>query len=96
MARTNLKDFMNKVFENRPEVKEEYDRLTPEFELRSKFIGARLQAGLTQEEVAKRMGTSKSAISRMESINSGTTPSMKTLMKFADAVGVHLKIDFVK
>jgi DNA-binding XRE family transcriptional regulator len=95
MARIKFSDVKKEALKN-PKVKAEYDRLTPEFEFRSKLIGARLKAGLTQEQVAEKMGTSKTAVSRMESATSKTMPSVKTLMKFADAVGMHLKIDFIK
>jgi len=95
MARVKFSEVKKEALKN-PKVKAEYDRLAPEFEFRSKLIGARIKAGLTQEQVAEKMGTSKTAVSRMESATSKTMPSVKTLMKFADAVGMHLKIDFIK
>jgi predicted transcriptional regulator len=66
-----------------PEVKAEYDALAPEFEIATELIRARLRAGLSQAELAARMGTSQSAIARLES--GQTLPSTKTLLRFAEA-----------
>jgi predicted transcriptional regulator len=66
-----------------PEFKAEYDRLGPEFEIATELIQARLRAGLSQVELAERMGTSQSAIARLES--GQTLPSTKTLLRFAEA-----------
>jgi ribosome-binding protein aMBF1 (putative translation factor) len=75
-----------------PEVKAEYDRLAPEFEFSAELLRARLRAGLSQTELAKRMGTSQSAIARLES--GQTLPSTKTLLRFAEATGskLHLRL----
>lgn len=64
-------------------VRAEYDRLAPEFEISTELIRARLRAGLSQAELATRMGTSQSAIARLES--GQTLPSTKTLLRFAQA-----------
>ena len=66
-----------------PEVKAQYDALAPEFEIATELIRARLRAGLSQAELAARMGTSQSAIARLES--GQTLPSTKTLLRFAQA-----------
>jgi predicted transcriptional regulator len=66
-----------------PEVKREYDALAPEFEFSAELLRARLRAGLSQVELAERMGTSQSAIARLES--GQTLPSTKTLLRFAEA-----------
>ena len=66
-----------------------YDALESEFAI----IRARLNAELTQKELAKRMGTTQGAIARLES---GTAyPSTRTLQKLAEATGHKLKISFV-
>jgi len=65
-----------RLLEN-PEVKAEYDALAPEFEIAAELVKARLRAGLSQAELARRMGTSQSAIARLES--GQTLPSTKTL-----------------
>jgi ribosome-binding protein aMBF1 (putative translation factor) len=73
-----------------PAVKAEYDRLAPEFEFSAELLRARLRAGLSQAELAARMGTSQSAIARLES--GQTLPSTKTLLRFAEATGSKLKL----
>ncbi len=69
----------------KPKVKAEYDALAPEFEISAELVRARLRAGLSQAELAVRMGTSQSAIARLES--GQTMPSTKTLLRFAKATG---------
>lgn len=73
-----------------PAVKTEYERLAAEFALARQLIGARAKAKLSQEEVARRMGTSQSAVARMESGRS--LPSTASLLKYARAVGRHIEI----
>jgi len=68
-----------------PKVKAEYDALAPEFEIAAELVKARLRAGLSQSELAGRMGTSQSTIARLES--GQTLPSTKTLLRFAKATG---------
>ncbi len=68
-----------------PVVRQAYDAQAPEFELARELISARTKAGLTQGDVAPRMGTTKSVVARIES-GSGT-PSKRTVQRFANAVG---------
>ena len=76
-----------------PNVKIEYDALAPEAEISAEMLRARLRAGLSQIEVAERMGTSQSAIGRLES--GQTLPSMKTLLRYAEATGCELRVRLV-
>ena len=89
---------LKKVALNRAEVKAEYEALDPEFELLRQMLGARTKAGLSQADVAKRMGTQAPAITRLESaLSSGRhSPSIETLKRYAEAVGCELQIKFVK
>ena len=75
-----------------PEYMKEYDALEEEFALANTLIGARVHADLSQAEVAERMGTSQSAIARLESGRS--RPSTRTLRKFAEATGMKLRFVF--
>jgi ribosome-binding protein aMBF1 (putative translation factor) len=68
-----------------PKVKREYDALAPEFEIAAELLRARLRAGLSQAELAARMGTSQSTIARLEA--GQTLPSTKTLLRYAKATG---------
>jgi DNA-binding XRE family transcriptional regulator len=73
---------------------EAYDALEDEYLLVRELLGARLRAGLTQEEVAQSMGTTKSAVSRLEGAGSNS-PSVTTLKKYAHAVGCDVEIRLV-
>jgi ribosome-binding protein aMBF1 (putative translation factor) len=73
-----------------PKVKAEYDALAPEFEIAAELLKARLRAGLSQAELAARMGTSQSAIARLES--GQTLPSTKTLLRYAKATGSKFRV----
>lgn len=78
----------------RPGFNDAYDSLELEYTVASQMLKARTKAGLTQEAVAERMGTTKSAISRLE--GSGRhAPSLATLKKYATAVGCDLQVRFV-
>jgi ribosome-binding protein aMBF1 (putative translation factor) len=73
-----------------PKVKAEYDALAAEFEISAELIKARRRAGLSQAEIAARMGTSQSTIARLES--GQTLPSTKTLLRFAKATGSKIQL----
>ena len=73
-----------------PRVKAEYDALAPEFEIAAELLRARLRAGLSQTELAARMGTSQSAVARLES--GDTLPSTKTLLRYAQATGSKVRV----
>ena len=75
-----------------PEFVAAYDALEEEFTLASALIEARTHADMTQEQVAQAMGTSQTAIARLESGRS--KPSTQTLQKFAKATGMRLRISF--
>jgi len=84
---------VRKMLEN-PEVKAEYDALDTEFALLDECLAARRRAGLTQAEVAERMGTKAPAVARIESGGGSKrhSPSVTTLRKYAEAVGCKLEI----
>jgi ribosome-binding protein aMBF1 (putative translation factor) len=75
-----------------PEFVREYEALEEEFALATALIKARADAGLTQEEIATRMGTTQSAVARLEGGKS--RPSTTTLAKFAKATGTRLRVSF--
>ncbi len=76
-----------------PEVREAYEEMAAEFDLARELIAARARAGLTQAELAARMGTTQSAIARLES--GGRLPSMKTLIRYAEATGTRPVVKLV-
>lgn len=73
---------------------EAYEALELEYHVVSQLLKARTKAGLTQDAVAERMGTTKSAISRLESAGKHT-PSLGTLRRYAEAVGCELQVKLV-
>lgn len=81
----------------RPAVRKAHAALEPEFALLKRMLSARKRAGLTQSEVARRMGTKAPSVARLErSLGSGLhSPSIQTLRKYAEAVGCHLDIKLV-
>ena len=80
----------------RADVKAEYDQLDEEFALLDEFLKARASAGITQAEVAERIGTTQSAIARLESGSGKHSPSLATLRKYAHALGCRLELKLVK
>jgi transcriptional regulator with XRE-family HTH domain len=94
MKRSDLKA---KVLSN-PEVKAAYDEMAPEFSLLRQMLNARQKAGLSQAEVAERMGTKPPAVTRLESSlgNGKHSPSLATLQKYAHAVGYELQVKLVR
>lgn len=73
---------------------EAYQELEDEYRLTRELLSARVRAGLTQEQVADSMGTTKSAVSRLEAVGKHS-PSVSTLKKYAEAVGCDIEIRLV-
>ena len=84
----NFNDYKNKIFSERPEVEEEYKALEPQYAIIRAEIESRRAAGLSQKELAERMGTAQANISRFESGN--YNPSLAFLQKRADSLGKKL------
>jgi transcriptional regulator with XRE-family HTH domain len=80
----------------RPEVKDAYDKLEAEFAVLEALLKARMQQGLTQAQVAERIGTTQSAVARMESGKGKHSPSIATLSRYAEALGCRLEIRLVR
>lgn len=78
----------------KPGVRKAYDSLKPEYTLLRRMLIARRRVGLTQADVARRMGTKAPAIVRLErSLETGShSPSLETLKKYAQAVNCILDI----
>ena len=94
MERIDFSQFKEKALEN-PEVKEEYENLKQKYELKTKLISLRKMAGLTQEELANKLHTQKSNISRLENVNSKISPRLSTIEEYAKAMGYNLEINFI-
>ena len=83
----------------KPEVRAEYDALAEEFEWLDEILKARAEAGLTQAQLAERIGTTQSAVARMETaLANGRkhSPTIATLRRYAAALGYRVQVRFVK
>jgi len=85
--------FLNRA-RGRRGFQEAFDALETEYQVANGLIAARARAGLTQEALAQRMGSTKSAVSRLDS-GGKHAPSVGTLQRNAKAVGCELKIELV-
>jgi DNA-binding XRE family transcriptional regulator len=90
----NHKKFLAKA-RRRNGFSDAYDALALEYQVADQMLKARASAGLTQDAVAERMGTTKSAISRLETAGKHA-PSLATLERYARAVGCDLKVKLVR
>ena len=88
----NYTDFKNKTFSENPAVKAEYDQLGPQYEAIRAAIASRKSAGLTQKQLAEKMGTAQANISRFE--NGNANHSLDFLQKMASCMGKTLHISF--
>jgi DNA-binding XRE family transcriptional regulator len=96
MKREGVRTFKSRLRKDLkdPEFKRHYDEEKQALKLAMKITALREQKGLSQQQLAKLMGTSQQAISRIESGEyEGFT--LKTLEKVAEATGMKVKIDFV-
>ena len=82
------------TMKGKPGVKAEYDAQEEEFTLLNELLGSRQRAGLTQAEVAEKMGTKTPAVARLEAGGGSKkhSPSIATLRKYAEAVGCRPEI----
>jgi predicted transcriptional regulator len=86
-----------KMLEN-PAVRAEYERIErDEMPMLDTLLAARKEAGLTQAQVAERMGTKATAVARLESalLSGKHSPSISTLQKYAKALGKRLDVRLV-
>ncbi len=93
-VRHSHKEFLAKAA-TREGFVEAYDALSLEYQVAGQMLKARARAGLTQDAVAERMGTTKSAVSRLESAGKHA-PSLATLKRYAQAVGCELQVKLVR
>ncbi|PIU33199.1 transcriptional regulator [Candidatus Woesebacteria bacterium CG_4_10_14_0_2_um_filter_39_14] len=87
----DFNDFLKESLKN-TKIKAEYDKLQPEFAMIQAVIDARVKKGVTQKELAQRIGTKQSVISRLES--GRANPSIAFLKRLAQALNSHLEIRF--
>ena len=85
----DFNDYKKRALKN-PKVKAEYDRLQPEFVLINALIEARKKNGITQTQLARKIGTKQSVISRLEI--GRANPTLGFLKKLAHALNSTLEI----
>ncbi len=83
-----------KMLARSPKLKAEYDKLGPRYEVINALISARRKGGLSQSDLARRMGVQPNVISRLESAEH--SPRLDTLVAAADAIGCDLRVQFVQ
>jgi len=88
---STYKDFKKRLLKNK-NIKKEYERLRPEHEVLDKIISLRIKSNLTQEELANKLNTKQSAISRLE--RGMINPTMTFLNKLASVFGKKLVVEF--
>lgn len=84
-----FKDVLQKELRN-PEFRKEYEALGPKYDMIRAVLDARLKRGVTQAEIARRAGTTQSAIARFES--GASNPTLSFLTKVAAAVGAKIEV----
>lgn len=86
---------LDKELSKDPAYKEAYAALEPVFELNRKLLRMRFSAGLSQEEMAERMGMSLKTVRRLESADETYSPRLSTLERYAAAAGFKMELKFV-
>ncbi|MEK6656519.1 MAG: helix-turn-helix transcriptional regulator [Nitrospirota bacterium] len=84
------KKYKKELLKN-PKVRDEYEKLKPEFNLVSSIIETRLKKKMTQEEVASKAGIPQSTVARIEGLTHGI-PKLSTLQKIANALDARLVV----
>ena len=93
MPKTTTLNELKKRYMEDPEFREEYALVDEEYALVETLVRARAAANLTQEEVARRIGTTQSAVARLE--GGKVSPSFATLRRYAEATGTRLTVGLV-
>ena len=88
----NFRETMNEQLKN-PEFKKEWDALEPEYQIIKAMLDTRNEKAMTQKQLADITGIPQADISRLE--NGNANPSLKTLQRLADGMGMKLKLEFV-
>ncbi len=88
----NFRETLNGQLKN-PEFKKEWDALEPEYQIVKAMLDARSEKAITQKQLADITGIPQADISRLE--NGSANPSLRTLQRLADGLGMKLKLEFI-
>lgn len=91
--RPTLRDFKDEALKD-TDVRDAYNEAAPAYAMKRDMIAMRKAKGFTQEDMANLLGTKKSNISRLESVNSHISPRLATVEEYARVLGFRLKIVF--
>lgn len=87
-----FRETLNAQMKN-PEFKEEWDALEPEYQIIKAMLNSRIEKSLTQQQLSEITGIPQADISRLE--NGNANPSLRTLQRLAEGMGMKLKLEFV-
>lgn len=87
-----FRETLNEQLQN-PEFKKEWDALEPEYQIIKAMLDTRNEKAMTQKQLADITGIPQADISRLE--NGNANPSLRTLQRLADGMGMKLKLEFV-
>lgn len=90
--RKNFRETLNEQLRN-PEFKKEWDALEPEYQIIKAMLDTRSEKAITQKQLADITGIPQADISRLE--NGNANPSLRTLQRLADGMGMKLKLEFI-
>ena len=88
----SFRETLNGQLKN-PEFKKEWDALEPEYQIVKAMLDARSEKAITQKQLADITGIPQADISRLE--NGSANPSLRTLQRLADGLGMKLKLEFI-
>ena len=87
----DFRKFLNKQLED-PDFRKEWDEMESEYQIMKAMIAARMETGITQQQLSEKTGINQSNLSRIE--NGNGNPSVSTLHRIASALGKKLSISF--
>ena len=87
----DFRKFLNKQLED-PDFRKEWDEMEPEYQIMKAMIAARMETGITQQQLSEKTGINQSNLSRIE--NGNGNPSVSTLYRIASALGKKLSMSF--
>ena len=88
----DFRKFLNKQLED-PDFRKGWDEMEPEYQIMKAMIAARMETGITQQQLSEKTGINQSNLSRIE--NGNGNPSVSTLHRIASALGKKLSISFI-
>ena len=88
----DFRKFLNKQLED-PDFRKEWDEMEPEYQIMKAMIAARMETGITQQQLSEKTGINQSNLSRIE--NGNGNPSVSSLNRIASALGKKLSISFI-